>query len=271
MTDEHPEPSHRHSKSEAEAGSPPSAASALEIPQPSERLLSYLGTANGHKALSWIIDYFDAKLEGKQHIPREGGALIVSNHALFALDTAVLAALIIRDLGRNPRFLADRKLWEIPGLHQFITAIGALPGEPIAAVELLRRGELVVVYPGGVDDSLKLTGQRYQLQWKSRAGFARVALRAQAPIIPVVGLGIDEMYAVPAREHLLGRRIFGSTRYDLPFFFGRFGTVLPRPVEQTYIALPPITALGDPNSPDDVERTRFATYEAIESRLRLVR
>lgn len=150
--------------------------------------------------LSGIAGYFHATLEGTEHIPRTGGALIVSNHALFALDAAVLGALLVRDWGRYPRFLADRNLWRVPALRELITAIGALPGDPNAAVQLLRDGELVIVYPGGVDDSLKLSSQRYQLQWKKRAGFARVAMAAQVVIVPVVGYGIDEMYTVVARE-----------------------------------------------------------------------
>jgi 1-acyl-sn-glycerol-3-phosphate acyltransferase len=241
-------------------------------PAPSEGLKKFFGTRAGHVSLSAIAGYFHATLEGGENIPRASGALIVSNHALFALDAAVLGAILIRDYGRFPRFLADRNLWRIPALRELITAIGALPGEPRAAEELLRQGELVIVYPGGVDDSLKLSSQRYQLQWKKRAGFARVALAAQVPIIPVVGYGIDEMYTVLAREHLIGRRILGGTRYDLPIGFGAFGTILPRRSVQTYLALPQIETRGlDPNSRDDIERIRAATYEALESRLREAR
>jgi 1-acyl-sn-glycerol-3-phosphate acyltransferase len=239
--------------------------------EPSPGLLSFLTQGRGRKVLAAVIDYFHATLEGKEHIPREGGALIVSNHALWALDTVALSALIMRDVGRNPRFLAERKLWTIPGFHQLITALGALPGEPHAAEALLRRGELVVVYPGGVDDSLKLSRDRYRLKWKTRAGFARVALAARTPIVPVVGLGIDEMYSVVARERWLGRRIFGSERYDLPLAFGAFGTPVPRRVQLTYIAVPPIVPEGDPASKQEVERLRAATYDAIDSRLRTVR
>src|SRR5262249_3713770 len=163
-----------------------------------------------------------------------------------------LGALIVRDLGRNPRFLADRMLWKIPGFQKLIEAIGALPGEPHAAETLLESGELVVVYPGGVDDSLKLSGERYRLKGKARAG---VAIAARAPIVPVVGLGIDDMYAILAHEHWLGRRLFGSARYDLPIALGAFGTIMPRRATQKYIALPAIdTSGGDPRDPADVER-----------------
>jgi 1-acyl-sn-glycerol-3-phosphate acyltransferase len=240
-------------------------------PSPSPGLQQFLGTDAGRAFLSAIAGYFHATLEGGENIPRSEGALLVSNHALFALDAAVLGALLIRDYARFPRFLGDRNLWRIPALRELITAIGALPGDPSAAQALLRQGELVIVYPGGVDDSLKLSSQRYQLQWKTRAGFARVAMAAQVPIVPVVGYGIDEMYTVLAREHWIGRRVFGSDRYDLPIGFGAFGTVLPRRSVQKYVALPPIDTHGSPDSAEDVERVRAATYQAIDSRLRLVR
>jgi 1-acyl-sn-glycerol-3-phosphate acyltransferase len=244
---------------------------AAALPQPSARLRSFFETNAGRTALALITDYFWAKFEGRERIPREGPALIVSNHALFALDSLVLGALIVREVGRYPRFLADRALWKVPGLRHMITAIGGLPGDPRSADLLLRQGELVVVYPGGVDDSLKSNAQRYRLMWKKRAGFARVAMTAGVPIIPIVGLGIDDMYSVLGREHWLGRRLFGSERYDLPVPVGAFGTIVPRRMPQRYRVLAPIDTAGDATSELDVERVRSATYEAIESELRRYR
>ena len=195
------------------------------IPEPNATLRTFFGTRVGHRALS----------------------------------------LIVRDIARYPRFLGDRNLWKVPGLRETITAVGALPGEPHSAETLLRRGELVVVYPGGVDDSLKRDDQRYHLLWKNRAGFARVALRAGVPIIPVVGLGIDEMYSVLARERFVGRRVLGSERYDLPIALGAFGTLMPRRVRQRYIAMPAIFPSGDPGSPEAVEALRAKTYQALDA------
>ncbi|HVU02462.1 MAG TPA: lysophospholipid acyltransferase family protein [Polyangiaceae bacterium] len=238
-----------------------------EIPEPSARLQAFFETPLGRAVLSSLIQYFHASIEGIEHIPKTGPALVVSNHALFALDTAVFGALVVRDVGRHPRFLADRMLWTIPGFRQVITSIGALPGEPQTAEELLRRGELVVVYPGGVDDSLKLSHERYRLKWKQRAGFARVAMASRAPIIPVVGFGIDEMYTVLGHEPFVGRRMFGSERYDLPVAFGAFGTFIPRRAKQTFRVLPPIETSGDPTNPADVERVRRATWDALAPHL----
>jgi 1-acyl-sn-glycerol-3-phosphate acyltransferase len=129
----------------------------------------------------------------------------------------------------------------------------------------------VIVYPGGVDDSLKPSSERYQLKWKQRAGFAKVALRAQVPIVPVAGLGIDEMYTIVARERWLGRKLFGSERYDLPLAFGALGTLVPRRVKHTYVALPPIEPVGSASSEVAVEQLRAATYEALDAKLRELR
>jgi 1-acyl-sn-glycerol-3-phosphate acyltransferase len=190
---------------------------------------------------------------------------------MFGIDGYVLGSLVLRATKRVPRFLGERNLWRIPVFAQILTAAGALPGEPARATELLASGEIVIVYPGGVDDSFKKSSERYRLQWGARAGFAKVAMRAKVPIVPVVGEGIDEMYAIRRRERTLGRWVFGSERYDFPLPRGVLGTLLPRRVKQTFHLLAPIDTTGDPDRPEDVERVRAATYDALESRLSLLR
>ena len=214
------------------------------------------------------IRWFHATIEGLEHVPKSGGALLVGNHAMGGLDGFVLGALIIRKTGRYPRALADRNFFKVPFVRSLFKEMGALAGEPKQAQSLLEDGELVLVYPGGVDDSFKTSDQRNRLQWGTRAGFAKVAIRAKVPIVPVVGLGIDDMYKVVAREHVLGRAIFGSPRYDLPIALGAYGTPIPRRNPQHFIVLPHVDTHGDPENPEDVERVRAATYDAIDSRLR---
>lgn len=237
---------------------------------PNPWLLQFAMHGRGRDLLALVTRYFHATLEAAHNIP-QGGALLVSNHALFALDSLVLASLLVREVGRNPRFLVDQKVFTLPGLQQFINAVGGLPGEPSAAEALLRAGELVLVYPGGVDDSLKLASERYQLKWKQRSGFARVALRAGVPIVPIAGLGIDEMYTVLAREPWLGRKLFGSERYDFPVALGAFGTFLPRRVPQTYVVCPPVPPRGSADDEAEVQRMRTATHEALDRHLHPLR
>lgn len=218
------------------------------------------------------IAYFHATMEGAEHIPAEGGALLVGNHAMTGLDGFVLGSLVQKETGRHVRFLGERNLFRLPVLREVLHGFGAVAGEPKKATQLLERGELVGVYPGGIDDSWKLTStQKYQLQWGNRAGFARVAMRAKVPIIPVAAIGIDEMYDVVAREPVLGRMLFGSPRYDLPLALGALGTPIPRRVPQQYLVQEPIDTSGDPEDRADVERVRAATFHAIDSVLQAFR
>ncbi|GAC1543276.1 MAG: lysophospholipid acyltransferase family protein [Polyangiales bacterium] len=224
-------------------------------------------TALGRLFTEAPIRYFHATIEGLEHLPKTGGALIVGNHALLGLDGWVLGALIVRETGRYPRFLGDRNLFRVPLLGAALTAVGAVAGEPQRAQQLLEDGELVIVYPGGVDDSFKSAAQRHRLQWGRRAGFAKVAMRARVPIVPVAGLGIDDMYEVVGREPVVGRALFGSARYDLPIAFGAFGTPLPRRAPQHYVVLPPVDTHGDPERSEELERVRAATFASIDARL----
>ena len=245
-------------------------------PLPTRAKVPPLGADLVHTALGRLfteapIRYFHATLEGIEHVPRTGGALIVGNHALLGLDGWVLGALLVRETGRYPRFLGDRNLFRVPVLGAALTAVGVVAGEPQRAQQLLEDDELVVVYPGGVDDSFKPASQKHRLQWGRRAGFAKVAMRARVPIVPVAGLGIDDMYDVIAREPVVGRALFGSPRYDLPIALGASGTLLPHRAPQRYVTLPMVDTRGDPDRADDLERVRAATFEAIDAQLSSVR
>ena len=253
-----------------------------------ERVHAAVATTLPHEALPWRarvrvalaassvgralvegpIRYFHATLENKERIPQHGGALLVGNHAMMGIDGVVLGALVHRELGRQVRFLGEKNLWKIPVVRDVLTALGAVPGEPARAVAMLTNGELVGVYPGGIDDSWKPASERHRLQWRSRAGFARVAMRAGVPIVPIAGVGIDDMYTVVGRERWLGRRIFVSPRYDFPLVYGRFGSLIPRRAPQKFVALEPIDTRGDVNDDADVERIRKATFDALEVALR---
>ncbi len=221
----------------------------------------------GRAIIDKVIAYFSATLEGRENIPAEGGALLVVNHGLNGFDGVVLGALLHREAKRMPCWLGEHNLWRIPGLGRVLDFFDAVPGERDAAISILRRGEIVVVYPGGVLDSFKLSTERHKLMWGPRAGFARVAMAAGVPIVPVAAIGVDDMYTVIGREPWIGRTLLGHQKYDIPIFFGRWGTPLPRPVPVTIRALPPVSTAGDPDSPEDVERVRSAVFQAIQSTL----
>jgi 1-acyl-sn-glycerol-3-phosphate acyltransferase len=228
-------------------------------------LLSMLYTrVIGRDRAAWLAAMQRATMTGSEHIRLSGGVLIVGNHALLGADSAPLISLVMHHTGRVPRMLGERNLWRIPGAKPVLDALGAIPGEPEAAVRLLQAGEMVLVYPGGTNDSFKTRAEAYRLKWGNRTGFARVAMRAKVPIAPVAATGIDEIFHVMARERWIGRRIFGSPHYDLPIP----RSLIPRRVKLVYNVLPIVDTSGDPDDAQAVERVRRSTYDAIELVLR---
>jgi 1-acyl-sn-glycerol-3-phosphate acyltransferase len=225
------------------------------------------GSDTGVRLARALADHFQATLHDDERLPRKGAALLVGNHALFGLDSVALTAALVAAGHRPPRFLGEKNLFRLPGVRAALHALGAVAGVPDEAVALLEAGELVMVYPGGVDDSFKLSAEAYTLKWGERTGFARVALRARVPIVPVGATGVDELFEVPRREGILGRLLLGSTRYDLPLP----DSLVPRRVPLDYFVLPPLAPEGDAADPEAVARLRQAAWEALEGVLRVYR
>ena len=136
------------------------------------------------------------QVQGDEHIPKRGGAILASNHLAVA-DSFFLPLMIRRRL----TFLAKREYFTTPGLRgwlkrQFFSAAGQVPidrssGSAAQAaldtgVRLLTAGKLLGIYPEGTRSP---DGRLY----KGKTGVARMALEAGVPVIPVVMVGTDKV------------------------------------------------------------------------------
>lgn len=134
-----------------------------------------------------------------------GGAVIVCNHAGWADSLWMSYAVYPRQL----RHMSKRELFSSPLASWVLEQSGSIPidrAEPSpstikSAVELLRNGELLLLFPAGT----RQENARY------KRGAATIALHAQVPIVPARYEGPEGMQV----SHLLGRpRVsvsFGAT------------------------------------------------------------
>jgi 1-acyl-sn-glycerol-3-phosphate acyltransferase len=128
---------------------------------------------------------------GVENLPAGGPAIIVSNHH-SDVDPIFLCAVMPRTL----HFLGDVVQFRRPFVGPIIKRLGAIPinkGRPDRqglerALELLRRGEVVVLFPEG--DLFRQT----EVEPFGR-GVAFLALRGSAPIIPVGISGAEGIYS----------------------------------------------------------------------------
>ena len=188
--------------------------------------------------------YHRYTVHGLEHVPRQGPALLALNHGPVPIDAPLLGKAIYQDQQRLPRGLTDHMVFELPVLRYFFTRAGAVDGRHDTAETLLERGNLVIVMPGGAPEAFKPSSRAYELYWRQRTSFARLAIHAQVPIVPAACVGIDELYTVPVDMFELGKRVFGVRSMPLPLAWG-LGP-LPRRVRLTH-------HIGAPHAPPPPE------------------
>ena len=144
--------------------------------------------------------YFRVDSHGIEHVPTEGPAILVANHGgVLPVDAAMLCFDVLRKLTqRIPRAVADHFVPRLPVVSTLFARCGAVSGTRLNVARLLERGELVAIWPEGVTGPAKRFRDRYRIQaW--RVGFAELAIRYRAPIVPVAILGAEESWPLAAK------------------------------------------------------------------------
>ncbi|WP_433262837.1 lysophospholipid acyltransferase family protein [Micromonospora vinacea] len=181
------------------------------------------------------------RVEGLEHLPRHGGAILAGNH-LSVADELFLVTAAPRHVtfwakveyfnGRGPGGWLNRRI---------VAGMGAIPVDRAdgraalraldAAVPVLRSGGLVAVYPEGTRSP---DGRLY----RGRVGMTRLARDAEVPIIPVGVTGTAEVLPVDARL---------PRRHPITLRFG-----------------PPIPVAGRINGPRDIRTVTDEVMAAIQ-------
>ncbi|MEU7382244.1 MULTISPECIES: lysophospholipid acyltransferase family protein [unclassified Streptomyces] len=138
---------------------------------------------------------FRPRIEGLEHVPASGAAIVAGNHLSFS-DHFVMPAI----LKRRITFLAKAEYFTGPGIKGRLTAAffrsaGQIPVDRSgkeagqAAIReglgVLRKGELLGIYPEGTRSH---DGRLY----KGKVGVAVMALRAGVPVVPCAMIGTFE-------------------------------------------------------------------------------
>ncbi len=208
--------------------------------------------------------WYAPEYEGLEHLP-EGRALVVGTHNGGFIGPDLCSFIIGLWRARGPELpvyaLAHDVTFRLPAVARWLSKLGAVPARPEIAHELLEREACVIVYPGGVRDAYKRHADRHVVDFYGRTGFVRTAIRAGAPIIPLVSAGAhDAIYVVADGvrvAHALGldRRLRLDTlplQLCLPWGLA-VGPVpyVPLPCKVKLTLLPPIHLELPPAAADD--------------------
>jgi 1-acyl-sn-glycerol-3-phosphate acyltransferase len=185
-----------------------------------------------------LVDLSRPYVDGLQNLPSDGRFLLVGNHTQGGIESVLIPYLVRRAVGKRVRPLADRRMSQMRGVAgDLFAAFGVVVGAPETARELMRHDEPILVFPGGGREIPKFKGEENTLRWNGRAGFARLSVENDYPIVPVGLIGGDDMYrSLTTREGLWGRlsqglseKLSGRTDMAMPLVHGIGPTLIPRP------------------------------------------
>lgn len=175
----------------------------------------------------WLRLIFRPQVDGLQQVPRDGPAIIASNHISF-FDPIFMPLMVPRKV----TFVAKSEYFTRPGvtgrlMRAFFLATGTVPVDRAggraaqAAIDtqlrLLRQGRLAGIYPEGTRSP---DGRLY----RGKTGVARLALRSGAPVVPVVMLNADELRPPGVRlMRIIKVRIRFGPALDFSRFAGQAG------------------------------------------------
>jgi 1-acyl-sn-glycerol-3-phosphate acyltransferase len=191
-------------------------------------------------------NWFRAEWEGLEKIPKDGGALLVANHAAaIPSDAPVIMHGIEKELERPVYGLAEHLFKALPFVGTMWSRVGGVAAHPENAYRLLReQQQLVLVFPEGTKGTGKTYDERYQLRRFGRGGFVEIAMRAGVPIVPIAVVGAEEsmpiLFKIPALSKALGIPYAPVTANHL-VFGPLLGSVLYFPAKFKLRVLDPIS------------------------------
>jgi acyl-[acyl-carrier-protein]-phospholipid O-acyltransferase/long-chain-fatty-acid--[acyl-carrier-protein] ligase len=139
----------------------------------------------------WLLTHllYRLRVEGRDYLPKKGGALLVCNH-LSQVD----ALLLLASAGRQIRFIMYKGIYELPWIKPLARIMRVIPisselrpREMIQSLrdasQAIRDGEVVCIFAEG---QITRIGQMLPF----RRGFERIMKDVEAPIIPVALDGV---------------------------------------------------------------------------------
>ena len=239
------------------------------------------------KFLRTILPFFEflytmwwrVEASGVDHVPDQGSALLVANHSGVLPWDGVMINLAVRHehpARRECRMLALDMFALLPFLAPLLAQSGAVRANQENGERLLRKGELVGVFPEGVKGVGKPFKDRYRLARFGRGGFVRLALRTGSPIVPCAVVGAEEIHPKVASMDWLGRPLGLPYLPITPTFplLGPLG-VIPLPTKWSIDFADPIpmAAYGPEGAEDPIlvnrlsEQVRSTIQHMVDSRL----
>ncbi|KXO98345.1 1-acyl-sn-glycerol-3-phosphate acyltransferase [Tsukamurella pseudospumae] len=210
--------------------------------------------------------------------------LFVANHGFGGVFDLNVVAFGIghRESGdeRPVIVLTHQVAWQL-GVGRFLEPFGSRLAGRETAKESLAEGNHVLVFPGGDVDAFKTWKDRNTVLFDGRTGFARLAVEAGAPIVPVVTSGAGESVVVlddgawlakatGVRERFRLNRLPTTVSIQWGVNIGAVGLLpyIPLPTKLRTTFLPAMRPEPDEAAEDYADRVRAAMQTELDRQTR---
>ena len=179
------------------------------------------------RALTAVRAQYQVNPDGRENIPVDGPLVVVANHPLGIVDALALLDLV-GSVRPDVKILGNDWLTLVEALRPLLLPVDVF-GKGTASklrdiYRALDNGEAVIVFPAGEVSRLRADGLR-DGRWSD--GFARLALRSRAPVLPVhvaarnsaMFYGIS-MLAKPLSTAMLPREAVSPAGHRIGFTVG---------------------------------------------------
>ncbi|EQC46286.1 lysophospholipid acyltransferase family protein [Bacteriovorax sp. DB6_IX] len=200
-----------------------------------------LNLKRARKNLNYIYplykNYFKVRLFGKENV-QDKQYMVISNHSgQIAIDGLLIGTAFALEVSpaRILRPMVERFFTSLPFINKWASECGSVLGDRENCMNLLERGESLLIFPEGVRGVAKSTKDYYKVQEFTR-GFYRMAIKAGIEILPLAVVGAEEVFPYVYQAKGVAKK------FGLPAL----------PLSANYFPLPsPVDIyIGEPITPD---------------------
>lgn len=170
-------------------------------------------------AHAWLWHGYE--LWGLENLPTEGGCILLYYHGAIPVDYYYLVGRVLLLKEIMIHSVVDKFLFKVPGMKIILEAFCCTPGTVDSCAEQLAEGKVLGLAPGGVYEA-QFGDHTYKILWRERQGFAKAALKANVPILPVFTENVRESFRVLPFWNNMFYWLFEKTRLPLRPIFGGF-------------------------------------------------
>ncbi|KAJ3217389.1 hypothetical protein HK099_005483 [Clydaea vesicula] len=141
--------------------------------------------------------FFPIVGRGYENIPKHGKVIFIGNHQLLGLDLAALTPEIYLQTGLFVRALADSSHQYLPIFKHVTEYFGACEASRANCQALMDDSQPILIFPGAANEVFKdERHMKYELQWRKRVGFAKMAIENGYTIVPFSSVGLEDLVTV---------------------------------------------------------------------------